>query len=149
MRNSEPRLLGTLARPIGEVELEEEETNGLDEVVRWDDLERGLDRGAFAFRTDVKREVGRQFAEAERPFYDSIYREVLDGLFPEYRAMYDALPMGTSSSVFVGKLNAETVREIRTRHAAGEMGSRLAEEFGVRPNTISDLLNNKTWRNVA
>jgi RNA-splicing ligase RtcB len=63
--------------------------------------------------------------------------------------MYDALPMGTSSSVFVGKLNAETVREIRTRHAAGEKGSHLAVEFGVRPNTISDLLNNKTWRNVA
>lgn len=48
------------------------------------------------------------------------------------------------------KLNDEAVRAIRTLHAAGGItGKQLAQQFGVTPQTICDVLKRKIWRHVA
>lgn len=47
------------------------------------------------------------------------------------------------------KLTDEAVREIRTRHAAGERRLTLASEFGVSPSTLRSAIDHKTWRHVA
>lgn len=47
------------------------------------------------------------------------------------------------------KLNADLVKEIRERAQAGEKVTHLAAEYGVKHNTIGDLIHYRTWRNVA
>lgn len=40
------------------------------------------------------------------------------------------------------------VQDIRRRVAAGEVQLRIAEEFGVAPSTINNVVSRKTWRHV-
>lgn len=47
------------------------------------------------------------------------------------------------------KLTPQLVREIRERHAGGELMQSLAGEFGTANATISLLVNRKTWKHVA
>jgi hypothetical protein len=140
---------GTIARPASSVTLvtDEEPLNGLEEVVRWDDLEDALDDGEFAYKADFKAEVISQFEQAGMTFTRSLYESAIAGLDPEHRAIYAALP--SALPTITGKLTEETVREIRRRAEAGEKALHLAKEYGVRHNTVSDLINRKTWRNVA
>jgi hypothetical protein len=44
------------------------------------------------------------------------------------------------------KLTWQQVYEIRARLAAGEIGRRLANEFGVTPGTITNIKKHKVWR---
>lgn len=46
------------------------------------------------------------------------------------------------------KLTAESVRVIRERAAAGITQQALADKFGVRQDTISRLVNRRTWRHI-
>lgn len=46
------------------------------------------------------------------------------------------------------KLTDEAVREIRTRRAAGEVGSLLASEYGVTESCISQVATYRSWRHV-
>ena len=43
------------------------------------------------------------------------------------------------------KLVLEEAIEIRKRYAEGELQAALAEEFGVAPNTVSNIVNCKAW----
>ena len=47
------------------------------------------------------------------------------------------------------KLDLAKARAIRRRYAAGELGVNLAAEYGVRPSTISWIVQNKTWREAT
>ena len=55
-------------------------------------------------------------------------------------------PRGESSGV--SKLKKVKVLDIRKRAAAGETQASIAEDYGVTPNTISSIVNRKTWRHV-
>ena len=46
-------------------------------------------------------------------------------------------------------LNDEQVVAIRFRIADGEMGSKLAVEFGVTHATISAIVYNRLWKHVG
>lgn len=47
------------------------------------------------------------------------------------------------------KLIESQVVEIRARHATGEYTNKaLAEEYGVDPSTISDIVHRKNWRHL-
>jgi len=48
-----------------------------------------------------------------------------------------------------GRFTPEQIVEIRRRSLDGEMGSKLAEEFGVARNTLSKIVLRKTWKHVA
>lgn len=47
------------------------------------------------------------------------------------------------------QLTAHDVHTIRRRLAAGESPSRIAVEFGVRAQTITNIRTGRTWRNLA
>jgi hypothetical protein len=47
------------------------------------------------------------------------------------------------------KLNVQQVVEIRRRAAAGAIFRTLAQEFGVHPATIKDIVNRRRWASVA
>lgn len=47
------------------------------------------------------------------------------------------------------KLTEDHVREIRRRAAAGEMQKVLCAAYGVGQTTLSNIVNQKTWRHVA
>lgn len=49
----------------------------------------------------------------------------------------------------LAKLNMEKARDIRRRFRMGETGIALAEEFHVKPTTISMVVRNRTWREVT
>jgi hypothetical protein len=44
------------------------------------------------------------------------------------------------------KLTFDQVVEIRRRAAKGEQQKKLARQFGVVPQTISDIVLKKTWK---
>ncbi len=46
------------------------------------------------------------------------------------------------------KLTDEGVRQVRTRHAAGESMRSIARSFGVRLWTIQSIVRGQTWRHV-
>src|SRR5262245_27016520 len=46
------------------------------------------------------------------------------------------------------KLTAESVRDIRARHAAGETGRALGKHYGVSEAQISRIVNGRRWRAV-
>lgn len=43
------------------------------------------------------------------------------------------------------KLNAEQVRQIRALSAAGHLQKDIAKQFGIARNTVSGIVNRKTW----
>lgn len=49
----------------------------------------------------------------------------------------------------MAKITEATVREIRARLAAGEVGRALAAEYGLHPVTISNIGCRKSWKHVA
>lgn len=50
---------------------------------------------------------------------------------------------------FAVKLTVEKVLTIRAEHKTGDILMKdIAEKYGVKTNTISDVINRKTWRNV-
>lgn len=140
---------GTIARPAPTpVEIPEDAPlNGLEEVIRWDDLEDSLKAGEFTYKADFKAEVISQMEQAGMTYTRPLYESVIAGLFPEARDIWAALPAAIPT--VTSKLTEDTVREIRQRAAKGEKALHLAKEYGVRHNTVSDLINRKTWRNVA
>lgn len=46
------------------------------------------------------------------------------------------------------KLNEDQVREIRKKYAEGSSLSKLGKEFGVKPATISHIINRRVWPHV-
>jgi hypothetical protein len=67
-------------------------TNGLDKFIDWNGLEKKLEAGQFSCQQDFRAEVTAMFEEAEVPFTRGFYRAAVKGLFPEFRALYTALP---------------------------------------------------------
>lgn len=45
-------------------------------------------------------------------------------------------------------LNADQVRSIRARHAAGEKQQHLADEYGVSRSTIFHIINRDSWKHI-
>ena len=46
------------------------------------------------------------------------------------------------------RLTEKDVREIRHRIGCGEMLKRIAEDYGVHRNTILDIKQYRTWKNI-
>jgi hypothetical protein len=46
------------------------------------------------------------------------------------------------------KLTEEIVITIRARHASGDPQKFLADEFGVAPCTVSQIVNRRTWQHI-
>lgn len=44
------------------------------------------------------------------------------------------------------KLNPKAASEIRARAAQGEAQAAIAEDYGVSPGTIGDIVRGRTWR---
>lgn len=55
-------------------------------------------------------------------------------------------PIGSRHGM--AKLDEETVRRIRSLRQHGALQRELASMFGVTRNTISNIVNRKTWRHV-
>jgi hypothetical protein len=49
---------------------------------------------------------------------------------------------------YASKLNAEKVREIRRRVAAGEVHKTVAADFGVNRQQVTKIVNGQAWRSV-
>ena len=77
-------------------------------------------------------------------------RHVADGTPKQNTA--DAIAAGRlchGERVNTAKLTADQVREIRRRHAAGEVRAALAREFGVWQSTVDKIVERRSWRHVA
>lgn len=48
----------------------------------------------------------------------------------------------------MAKLKEEDVREIRRRHANGRLKSELSRDFGVSVQTITLVVERKSWKHV-
>ena len=55
---------------------------------------------------------------------------------------------GRGSDHTQAKLTAEKVREIRRRHAAGELQRVLAAEFEVEVSNICAIVNRRSWKHI-
>lgn len=83
------------------VEEAEAPTNGLDEIVDWDDLEAGLNSGLIGSLDEFRAVVRKMYEEKGVTFPTEAgsgrpqrvtFSHVASGLFPEYRTMLTALP---------------------------------------------------------
>lgn len=45
-------------------------------------------------------------------------------------------------------LTPQNVRDIRSRVAAGDLQLDVAADYGVCTNTVSDIVNRKSWKNI-
>lgn len=45
------------------------------------------------------------------------------------------------------KLTAEAVRDIRRRRASGEARRSIAEDYGISPTTVSNVMT-RTWQHI-
>ena len=118
-----------------------DETNGLEDVVDWDELEGLLDADACPTKQAFGQYVRGMFAEAGLSHTRSLYNQVIAGLWPEYREKYDALGSG---------LNEEVVALLRFEYETlGRTVKSLARTVGVGESTVRDIVKYKTWRNVA
>lgn len=57
--------------------------------------------------------------------------------------------LGAGEAHYKAKLTVEMVTEIRSRYAAGESQSTLAQSYGVTQATVSKAVLRRTWRNVS
>lgn len=130
------------------IALEDERTSGLEDLIDWDDLELLLKEDRFATRQEVRNHVGMLLCAQGEPFPLSRWLGVLAGLFPEYRELYEALP-DRPNFVSNAALTPLRVVEIRSRSKAGESAGSLAAECGVSVRTLRDVINYKTWKDVA
>jgi hypothetical protein len=111
--------------------------------VDYDDLERGLLAGAYPTKRDFWAAVDSEVTRGRR-------RHVRASLMPEVREVFDALPDYPRIDIHAGmKLNEDSVRELRARHAQGESCRALANEFGVARSTLIELLAGRSWKWVA
>lgn len=46
------------------------------------------------------------------------------------------------------KLTADQVRDVRRRVAKGEQQKKIAQELGVRPQIVNDIIRYRTWKTV-
>lgn len=60
----------------------------------------------------------------------------------------DSVRKGRKRAWGLQKLNAQQVREIRARVAAGELQYRVAREFGVAKNTVSGIVRRQSWAHL-
>lgn len=125
-------------------------TTGLEKVVDWDALEEGFEEGKFQSQQEFRDAVREQFGE-EREFTRHHYEQVVAGLFPEYRDRLAGLPNISPAKrrSISSKVTADVVRDIRARAAQGARLVRLAEEYDIKPNTVSDIVKFRTWKEVA
>ena len=87
------------------------------------------------------KDLGREFGVRQDHIYEIIHRRAWKHL--------PATPGVTVPRNSNMKLTAEEVMEIRTRRANGERGVDLAREFGMSPDTISDIVRRRTWKHLA
>jgi DNA-binding XRE family transcriptional regulator len=62
--------------------------------------------------------------------------------------LHDAIRKGRKRAWGLQKLNAGQVETIRARCAAGEFQRAVAADFGVARNTVSQIVNGKTWAHL-
>lgn len=60
----------------------------------------------------------------------------------------DSIHKGRYNVFGIQKLNAEQVREIRRRYAAGELQRVIAASFNIARNTVSGIISGKSWRHL-
>ena len=60
----------------------------------------------------------------------------------------ESIRKGRYNTWGIQKLNADQVFEIRARGAAGEAQRTIAAAFGIARNTVSQILNHKTWAHL-
>jgi hypothetical protein len=138
-------------------------TNGLEDLIDWDDLERRITAGAFdsyrAFRLHT-RHLLREAGITQRTLVAWYADEIFRGLFPEFKYALYMLPYGEDAPRVLSaqsrrrmgsakKLSDTQVREIRNRHANGERVTHLAKEFGVSHGSVSGIVHMKAYRGVA
>jgi hypothetical protein len=61
----------------------------------------------------------------------------------------DSIRKGRKRAWGKQKLDAAQVKEIRTRAAAGEPQRQIAQGFGIARNTVSQIVNFKTWAHLG
>lgn len=61
----------------------------------------------------------------------------------------NGIDMAAKGRAALARLSIDQVRVIRARVAAGEVQRRIAREYGVRPNTICDIVNRRTFKALA
>lgn len=69
-------------------------------------------------------------------------------LVTQRQNILDSIHKGRYNVFGIQKLNAEQVREIRKRYAAGELQREIAAAFGIARNTVSGIVSGKSWRHL-
>ena len=62
--------------------------------------------------------------------------------------IHDSIRKGRYNVFGIQKLNAEQVREIRRRASAGELQKSIAGAFGIARNTVSGIVQRKSWAHL-
>lgn len=60
----------------------------------------------------------------------------------------DSIRKGRYNTFGIRKLNAEQVREIRALSSRGLRQIDIAQQFGIARNTVSSIVNGKTWAHL-
>lgn len=63
--------------------------------------------------------------------------------------MLDAVHKGRKNCFGKQKLNAAQVQEIRALAEQGVLQREIAERFGIRRNSVSTIVNRKSWKHVS
>ena len=73
---------------------------------------------------------------------DTAREEIMPGFVPEHTLT------PTGEQHYMAKLTEETVRQVRSRHEAGEGMRRIAKSLGVTVGTVWNVVHRRTWGHV-
>lgn len=105
----------------------------------YDRLEEALESGAVQSRQQFYALAGARWSVQRK--------RLLSGLFPEHRAIFNALPSTTPhrSRQYAAKLSEAQVQQVHHRHADGWKVASIAAMLEVSRPTIYDILAGRTW----
>ena len=145
---------------------EKVEQRGGDECWPWVGSKLANGRGQFHIRWEGKKNIRRfayaiawELANGLAVPADCVVSHICDNpncvnpthlrAVSQAENLHDSLRKGRFNAWGIQKLNAEQVLDIRSRAASGETQKSIARAFGVARNTVSGIVNRKSWAHVV
>lgn len=144
---------------------EKVERRGADECWPWMGSKLSNGRGQFHIRWEGKKNIRRfayaiawELANGLAVPADCVVSHICDNpncvnpnhlrAVSQAENLHDSLRKGRFNAWGLQKLNAEQVLDIRARSASGETQKSIARVFGIARNTVSGIVNLKTWAHL-